>query len=102
VTLDPKAAGKHLTADAKALLGEFGAILAGLPTWTTASLHEALNGFAAAKGLGLGKIAQPLRVAVTGGTISPPIDLTLELLGRARVLLRLQNIEGARAHATDS
>lgn len=89
VTLDLKAAGKHLTDDAKTLLDEFGAILAGLPTWEAPDLHEALNGFAAAKGLGLGKVAQPLRVAVTGGTISPPIDLTLELLGRERTLARL-------------
>jgi glutamyl-tRNA synthetase len=39
--------------------------------------------------VGLGKIAQPLRVAVTGGTISPPIDQTLEILGKERVLGRL-------------
>jgi glutamyl-tRNA synthetase len=94
VTLDPKAAGKHLTADAKALLVEFGAILAAIPDWHAPSLHEALNAFAAAKGLGLGKIAQPLRVAVTGGTISPPIDLTLELLGRERTLARLSALAG--------
>jgi glutamyl-tRNA synthetase len=97
VTLDPKAAGKHLTADANALLGEFGAILAALPDWHAPSLHEALNAFAATKGLGLGKIAQPLRVAVTGGTISPPIDLTLELLGRERTLARLAAVGASRA-----
>jgi glutamyl-tRNA synthetase len=38
----------------------------------------------------MGKIAQPLRVAITGGTISPPIDITLSLLGRQKVLSRLQ------------
>ena len=37
----------------------------------------------------LGKIAQPVRVAVTGDTISPPIDVTLLLLGRDRVVNRL-------------
>jgi glutamyl-tRNA synthetase len=44
------------------------------------------------KALGLGKIAQPLRVAVTGGTVSPPIDATLELLGRGRTLARLARV----------
>jgi len=89
VTLDLKAAAKHLTDEAQAHLRAFGAILAALPEWTAAALHEALNAFAASQGLGLGKIAQPLRVAVTGGTISPPIDQTLELLGRDRTLRRL-------------
>ena len=95
VALDPKAAGKHLTEDARTLLREFAAVLSALSAWTVPVLHEALSAFAAAKGLGLGKIAQPLRVAVTGGTISPPIDLTLELLGRERTLVRLADLGGA-------
>jgi glutamyl-tRNA synthetase len=37
----------------------------------------------------LGKIAQPVRVAVTGSSVSPPIDATLALLGRERTLTRL-------------
>jgi glutamyl-tRNA synthetase len=52
-------------------------------------LHDAVNGFAEGKGLGLGKIAQPIRVAVVGMAISPPIDQTLFLLGRERTLGRL-------------
>jgi glutamyl-tRNA synthetase len=40
-------------------------------------------------GAGLGKVAQPIRVAVAGGSVSPPIDITLELLGRERTLARL-------------
>ena len=39
--------------------------------------------------LALGKIAQPLRVAVTGGTVSPPIDATVALLGTERAMARL-------------
>ncbi|MBT3292156.1 MAG: glutamate--tRNA ligase, partial [Victivallales bacterium] len=39
--------------------------------------------------LKLGKVAQPLRVAISGGAISPPIDVTLELVGRERVLNRV-------------
>jgi glutamyl-tRNA synthetase len=48
-----------------------------------------LNALAAERGVGLGKIAQPLRVAVTGSAVSPPIDATLALLGRKRALARL-------------
>lgn len=95
VALDPKAVAKHLTEDSRALLREFGAVLAAVASWTAPALHEALNAFAAAKGVGLGKVAQPLRVAVTGGTISPPIDFTLELLGRERTLARLADLGSA-------
>ena len=42
-------------------------------------------------GIGFGKLGQPVRVAVTGGTVSPPIDVTLELLGRERALMRLRS-----------
>jgi glutamyl-tRNA synthetase len=38
----------------------------------------------------MGKVGQPLRVAVTGGSFSPPIDQTVELLGRERCLTRLE------------
>ena len=40
-------------------------------------------------GAGLGKVAQPIRVAVSGGSVSPPIDGTLEILGRETTLKRL-------------
>jgi glutamyl-tRNA synthetase len=80
---------KHYTPDSLALLDELSAKLEALPEWTTAALHEAVNGFAEGKGLGLGKIAQPIRVAVCGMAISPPIDQTLYLVGRERTLARL-------------
>jgi glutamyl-tRNA synthetase len=65
-----------------------------MPDWTRVSVHSALEALAAEQAVGLGKIAQPLRVAVTGGTISPPIDLTLELLGRERSFARLKAVLG--------
>jgi glutamyl-tRNA synthetase len=89
VTLDAKAAEKHLTADALAMLGELRTRLASLEKWQAPAIHAVLESLAQEKALGLGKIAQPLRVAVTGGTVSPPIDQTLVLLGRERVLARL-------------
>jgi glutamyl-tRNA synthetase len=60
-----------------------------LPEWTSASIHAALNDLATGLQSGLGKIAQPVRVAVTGTAVSPPIDATLALLGRERTLARL-------------
>ena len=88
--MDEKAVAKHLTPDARALLGELRGAFAAVGEWTAPALHAALQGFAEARSLGLGKVAQPLRVAVTGGTVSPPIDATLALVGRARVLQRLE------------
>ncbi len=85
-----KDAAKHLGADSALLLDELRAALANLGDWTTLTLHETVNGFAEAKGLGLGKIAQPIRVAIAGMAITPPIDVTLFLLGRERTLARLQ------------
>jgi glutamyl-tRNA synthetase len=94
VELDPKARDKHLTTESLGLLGELAAGLASIPEWSAAPVHAAVQSLAEAKGLGLGKVAQPLRVAVTGNTISPPIDLTLELLGRQRTLARLAAVLG--------
>ena len=87
---DAKAVQKHLTPEAGALLAELAGRLAALPGWEAAAIHAAVNELATEKGLGLGKIAQPLRVAVSGTAVSPPIDATLALLGRERTLARIQ------------
>src|SRR5579864_5033576 len=89
VAMDPKAVAKHLTADALQLLGKARAQLAALQQWNAAAIHDALNALATELQVGLGKVAQPLRVAVTGTAVSPPIDATLALLGRERSLARL-------------
>jgi glutamyl-tRNA synthetase len=92
VTLDPKAAEKHLTADARAMLAELRARFAAIATWEAPAIHAKLEELAKEKALGLGKVAQPLRVAISGGTVSPPIDQTLALLGQARTLARLDQV----------
>ena len=52
---------------------------------------------ATAQGAGLGKVAQPVRVAVAGGSVSPPIDVALEILGRDVTLARIDRaIERSR------
>jgi glutamyl-tRNA synthetase len=89
VAIDPKASAKHLTPEALAMLGEIRGRFERLPEWTAAAIHTVLEAYAGERGVGLGKVAQPLRVALTGGTISPPIDQTVALLGRERTLARL-------------
>jgi glutamyl-tRNA synthetase len=91
VTYDPKAVQKHLGPDARALLSRSRDVLAALPDWSAAAISEALNGLAASAGVGLGKVAQPLRVAVSGTSVSPPIDATLAILGRERTLQRIDS-----------
>jgi glutamyl-tRNA synthetase len=61
-----------------------------LPDWRAPDIHAAIMAVAAEKAVGLGKVAQPIRVAVSGGTVSPPIDVTLEILGRETTRARLE------------
>lgn len=89
IEMDPKAAAKHLGADAAEGLREVHKRLSALADWTAPLIHDALNGLATERGVGLGKIVQPVRVAISGGTVSPPIDATLALLGRKRTLERI-------------
>ena len=86
---EPKDAAAHLKPEILEPLNELRGQLAGLPQWTAEAIHAAVNGLAEARGLKLGKIAQPLRVAVAGRAVSPPIDITLALLGREQTLQRL-------------
>jgi glutamyl-tRNA synthetase len=86
---DDKAARKHLVVEALPLLVQTRATLAALPDWNAPAIHAALEGLAAGAGMGLGKVAQPLRVAVTGGSVSPPIDQTLAILGHEATLARI-------------
>ncbi len=86
---EEKAARKHLAAESKPLLEQARAALAALGSWAAPAIHDAIQALAESSGLGLGKIAQPLRVAVSGGSVSPPIDQTLAILGRGATLSRL-------------
>jgi glutamyl-tRNA synthetase len=89
IEMDPKAVAKHLTAEARTVLAQVRGQLAGLPQWDAPSINGLLNQLSAQLQVGLGKVAQPVRVAVTGSAVSPPIDATLALLGRERSLARL-------------
>ena len=87
---EEKAARKHLTADAAPLLAQTINALGALPAWDAPSIHGAIQAQSDAAGTGLGKVAQPIRVAVSGGGVSPPIDQTLAILGRQETIERLE------------
>jgi len=83
------AAARHLGAEIAPVLDDLHRRLSALAEWTVVALHEAVAGAAEAAGLSFGKLAQPVRVALTGDTVSPPIDATLHLLGREEALARI-------------
>jgi glutamyl-tRNA synthetase len=72
-----------------AVLRDLKDILAKLDQWTHDSIEAAVKAYCDAKQLGLGKVAQPIRVAVSGGTISPPIFHSLTFIGKAASLARI-------------
>jgi len=86
---DAAAAKKHLRPVVLAPMQQFRERCERLSEWRREDLHEAIQCSAEDHGLGFGKLGQPLRVALTGGGVSPPIDVTAELVGRQRALQRL-------------
>jgi glutamyl-tRNA synthetase len=88
LTLDAKAQSL-LTEDARALLQRVYARLEGESDWTSATLEASLKAMAEDLGVGLGKLAQPLRASLTGQATSPGIFDVLTLLGREESLARI-------------
>ncbi len=86
---DEKAAKKNLTPEALPLLAAVRGKLAALQPWSAEGVHAALNAVCADNNTTLGKVAQPVRVALSGGSVSPPIDATVALLGRELALKRI-------------
>jgi glutamyl-tRNA synthetase len=70
-------------------LREVRGVLVGVNPWQAHDIEVAVKAFCDQKQLGLGKVAQPIRVAVSGTAVSPPIFDTLEFLGRERTLARI-------------
>jgi glutamyl-tRNA synthetase len=87
---DAGAAKKHLRPVVEEPLRAIGNRLADLAVWEPDRLNEAVRATAEELEIGMGKIAQPLRVALTGTSISPSIDKTLWLVGRERSLARIR------------
>jgi glutamyl-tRNA synthetase len=85
--MEPKAAAA-LTAEARLMLRQVAAALAETD-FSIPAIDAALRAFAEHTGLKLGQVAQPLRAALTGSTVSPGIDATLAALGREEALARI-------------
>ncbi len=89
-TYDEKAAKKNFTQDSVAVLTRLHEEFSAVTYWNGEILHHIVQNVAETLELGLGKVAQPLRVAVCGSAVSPAIDITLSLLGKEKTLNRLQ------------
>ncbi len=87
---DEAAVAKHLNEAARAPLADAREHLAALSEWNPEAIAAALKQTADALGLGIGKIAQPMRVAITGTQVSPDISQTVYLAGRDEALTRIE------------
>ncbi len=102
IAYDPKAVRKVLAkSDGESLkvLTQVKDMLAALDDWSAEAIEAAVKAFCDARSLGMGSAAQPIRVAVTGSTISPPLGLTLEILGKPATLSRIARCLSACATA---
>ena len=90
IEFDPDAAGKFLTSEVRETFVRLISELSGLEVFDEKSLEPVFRKIAADLAMKLGKIAQPVRVALTGGTISPGLFEIIEVLGKETVLKRLR------------
>ena len=97
--IDDKAAKKAFKPGADVSLDAVRVKLAALSDWQPEALHQAIADTVTDLEVGFGKVAMPLRVAVTGGAPSPDLDRTLFLVGRDATIRRIDNaIQILRAH----
>jgi glutamyl-tRNA synthetase len=87
--VQPDAAKKHLRPIVLDAMVDVLARFEAISEWNSQTVGEAIEAAAANNQINMGKIGQPLRVAVTGGPVSPPIDVTLALVGRDKTLQRI-------------
>lgn len=89
---DEKAIKKHIKSGSLDLLQQLATAFENITDWQQQTIHHAIHLVAEKNQANLGKIAQPLRIAVTGSTISPAIDITLFLLGKQNTLNRIKKL----------
>lgn len=95
---DEKAVKKNFGEATWPLLNDFIEKMNGLETWDAVILHALLGEVCEAHEAKLGKLAQPIRILLSGKAVSPPVDATLALLGRDEALRRLRvGVERLRA-----
>ncbi|NOS88504.1 MAG: glutamate--tRNA ligase [Methylococcaceae bacterium] len=86
---DEKAVKKNFNAEAAQVLAALHDAFALVGEWHSKNIHDVIVELAADLGVNMGKIAQPLRVAVCGSAVSPAIDVTLTLVGKEKTLARI-------------
>ena len=87
---DDKAVKKNFTAGSDEVLARLHDEFVNVSEWTGEVAHQIITDLAEVLGLNMGKVAQPLRVAVCGSGVSPAIDITLSLLGQEKTLRRIE------------
>jgi glutamyl-tRNA synthetase len=85
-----KDVAKHFKPEAAEILEALATALKAVQPWMPEGIHAEVHRLAEGRGIGLGQVAQPIRLAVAGMAISPPIDQTLHLLGREHSIARLE------------
>ncbi len=100
LTPDPKAREMLAQAESRTVLSDLIPRLGAVPNWSETELEEAVRAFAQSRGFALGKVAQPLRAALTGATQSPGIFEVLAVLGRDEALARLADALMEKDHPT--
>jgi glutamyl-tRNA synthetase len=83
------AATEQMAGDGRKIVADFTEVLRGLNDWSVPAIDAAARSYAEARGMKLGKVAQPLRAALTGRTVSPGIFEVMVLIGRDETLARL-------------
>jgi glutamyl-tRNA synthetase len=96
LVLEPKAEAL-LTPEARGMLARLLGVLAHTPEWSVQTLEARIRDFVAAEGVSLGSVAQPLRAALAGKAVSPPIFDVLHVLGRDESLARISDVATASA-----
>lgn len=87
---DAKAVKKHIKGAAQQILSDVAQALSELSQWQPEPLHQVVHNIAAQHEVGLGKVAQPIRIVISGGAVSPAIDETLFILGKEQTILRIE------------
>jgi len=94
IEIDQKAKNKFLTPEGRALLADLKEALAVIENFTAPEIEKAFSYISEKKGVKLGSLAQPARVAITGGTASPGIFEVIEIVGKDRVISRITKAIG--------
>ena len=90
IAYDEKAAGKFLNQETVPMLNQVITSLSKEPLLKKEDVHRLIQALSETRGEPLVKVAQPLRVALTGRTVSPPIDEVIEVLGKESVIKRIE------------